>query len=139
MSATSPDDLLAQHRPAMVAFARRFVPADDAEDVVQTASILIWTHHDTFSGRSSWLTWALAVVRYTALSHLRSEARRREVDATGAAMGPGMAFPDDPLLALSEEDHAWVESYLDGSAPGSPRTHRRKLRKIRLALRGESC
>lgn len=129
------DDLntrLETSRPAMVAFARRYVSPDDAEDVVQQASLAIWLSGHRFRGESAWLTFALAVVKFAALNWVRAATRRRALEAQ-AAPTP-LTLPAEPLLRLTVDEQAWLNAYVDGTAPGSASTQYRKLRKIRRKL-----
>jgi RNA polymerase sigma factor (sigma-70 family) len=117
----------------MCAFAAHLgVAHEDIDDVVQDASIRIWRYAQTFKGGSTWLTWALSVVRHTSIDRWRSESRRREVES--AAAQPDVALPGDVLDALTREERAWVEAWLAGEAPGTDRTQRRRLGKIKARL-----
>jgi RNA polymerase sigma-70 factor, ECF subfamily len=67
--------LITQLHPSLLQYARRFVSAADAEDVVQATWIGALRGADTFSGRSSMLTWLRAILRRRIFDLARSRRR----------------------------------------------------------------
>lgn len=61
--------------PLVLGYLRRYVPADDVEDVAQRVFYELWRVHDRFDPRYSLRTWVVGIARKRAIDHLR---RRRE-------------------------------------------------------------
>ena len=51
--------------------------SDDARDVFQKASLVLWKKADQWDPETSFLRWAFSVVRFEILAHLRDQARDR--------------------------------------------------------------
>ena len=107
-AATSPEispklALGSEERRYAYAVARRIVRNDhDAQDVVQEALLLAFRHQDSFRGQSKPRTWFHRIVVTTALSHLRSAARRRRhLDAVSAQP---VSSPPTPEQALGRRE-----------------------------------
>ncbi len=68
------------------AVARRIVRNEhDAQDVAQEALLLAHRHRESFRGQSQPRTWLHRIIVTTALTHLRTAARRRrQLEAVGA-------------------------------------------------------
>lgn len=84
------------------AVARRIVRDEqDARDVAQDALLAAFRHRESFRGESAPRTWLHRIVITTALSHLRSAARRRRyLDAVAAEPQPASTpAPDEALAA----------------------------------------
>lgn len=72
--------LFERHEPVFSRVARSIVKNDsDAQDVVQSAFLKMVRKLETFSGEGSFAGWGYRIVQNTALMHLRSQRRRREV------------------------------------------------------------
>lgn len=84
-SAASPLRLSEDDRRYACAVARRIVRNEhDAQDVAQEALLLAHRHRDSFRGQSKPRTWLHRIVVTTALTHLRTTARRRrQLEALG--------------------------------------------------------
>ncbi len=67
--------LITQLQPSLLRYARRFVSAADAEDVVQATWVGALRGVDTFSGRSSMLTWLHVILRRRICDLTRSRRR----------------------------------------------------------------
>ena len=92
------DDVYAAHGSAVLGYLRRFVPHDDAEDVLQRVFYEVWRHNDRYDPSRSLEAWILGIARKRAIDHLR---RRR-----------------NPAVALENWDHIpgddgreWAERY----------------------------
>ncbi len=57
--------------------ARRIVGEQDAGDVAQETLLLAFRHRDRFRGDSSYRTWLYRIATTAALTHLRTQRRRR--------------------------------------------------------------
>ena len=95
-----------RHHAAVVAYARRRVPADTVEDVVAETFLVCWRKLDRVPDEP--LPWLYAVARKTLANQRRAAARqtRRAIRATA---GEAVLFEDDPALGgafsqLSEHD-----------------------------------
>lgn len=76
--------LLARHRPTLLGTVRRIVHDDQAaEDAVQETCIRLCDHADTITGSIG--AWLHQTARNLALSHIRSQARRRRREAEAGA------------------------------------------------------
>lgn len=128
------EQALTEHRPVMLAFAARYVQGDEAEDVVQNASLLAWQRFDTFKGNAPLLTWLLAIVRHQALSFLRLRERQTRSSSEGGPFLPLVDPSPVTFHALTDDERTWLEAWLRGEAPQSISTQYRKLRKIRQRL-----
>ncbi|MBX2855640.1 MAG: RNA polymerase sigma factor [Rhodobacteraceae bacterium] len=81
--------LVAQHRPWMLAVARRYVKdAALAEDCVQDALISAYRHRRSFEGRSSLKSWLHRITINAALMKLRARRRHddRAIDSLPSAL-----------------------------------------------------
>lgn len=81
------------------AVARRIVRDDqDAHDVAQDALLLAFRYRASFRGQSTPRTWLHRIVTTTALTHLRSAARRRRhLEAVGAQPSAPSSTPEQEL------------------------------------------
>jgi RNA polymerase sigma-70 factor (ECF subfamily) len=76
--------LLEQRRARMLRIALRFTrDMEDAEDVVQEASLKALIHLETFRRESRMDTWLYAIICNTAVNRFRSCSRHREVSLEG--------------------------------------------------------
>ena len=113
------------HTAAVLAYALRRVPRDDAADVVAETFLVAWRRLDEVDERSA-LPWLYAVARRVLLSQQRSTRRQRAIAERIAAVEPSAVGETsstasgsprllDALAALSEGDRevlmlaAWEE------------------------------
>jgi len=112
------------HTPAVLAYALRRVPRDDAADVVAETFLIAWRRLDDVAEGSA-LPWLYAVARRVLLSQQRSARRQRAIAERVAAVEPPVVAdaPATPgsqrllaaLTGLSEQERevlmltAWEE------------------------------
>jgi len=65
-------DCYARLRPVLRGYLRRFVPADDVDDVVQASFVDLWRTRARYDPARSVEAWALSIARRRAIDHLRS-------------------------------------------------------------------
>lgn len=127
-------------RPLFSRFAARSLPAEDAEDVAQTALLKLFAGASEFdAARGDALSWALGIVAWEVRTKRTRVLRRREVlartddandDANALTMlADGGANPEEALIAADLEQLA-RELVEDALAPGDVAT-------IRAALEGQ--
>jgi len=83
----TPDDryerfvmLLARHEPAIHSYVVSLVGHwDDAADVMQQTSLVLWKKFDAFDPATSFPAWACAIARYEALNFRKKQRRDRHV------------------------------------------------------------
>ena len=101
-------ELITLYQQALRAHLERYVPAADADDLLQDLWLRVWQRAGQWDGRGRPLAWLLAIGTNLALNHLRS---RRDVV-------PLEAFPDeevpdvatlggDAIVPGPEEQVAW--------------------------------
>jgi RNA polymerase sigma factor (sigma-70 family) len=96
------DDVYAAHGSAVLGYLRRFVPHDDAEDVLQRVFYEVWRHQGRYDPSRSLAAWIFGIARNRAIDHLR---RQR-----------GTSVPLDGVAGLVGEDGRDVaERYVRGS------------------------
>jgi RNA polymerase sigma factor (sigma-70 family) len=96
------DDVYAAHGSAVLGYLRRFVPHDDAEDVLQRVFYEVWRHQRRYDPSRSLAAWVFGIARNRAIDHLR---RQR-----------GTPVPLDGLRGLVGEDgRDLAERYVRGS------------------------
>jgi len=72
--------LLTANEPAIRAYVRRLVPArDDAADVMQGISLVLWKKFTELDEPDAFRRWAFGVARYETLAWLRDRTRDRLV------------------------------------------------------------
>ncbi len=72
--------LFTRNEPALRAFTRSLVPSwDDAVEVMQNTSLVLWRKFDTFDQNTEFLKWAFVVARFEVLKYRRTIARDRHV------------------------------------------------------------
>ena len=81
------------HTAAVLAYALRRVPRDDAADVVAETFLVAWRRLDDVDEGSA-LPWLYAVARRVLLSQQRAAKRQQAIAARVAAVGP--PDPSDP-------------------------------------------
>jgi RNA polymerase sigma-70 factor (ECF subfamily) len=84
-------ELLRRHQSQLFAYIYSLVHNfDDADDLFQQTSVVLWDKIDQFDSSKSFVAWACGVARYEVLNHLRSRSRHR------------LYFSDELNLALVE-------------------------------------
>jgi RNA polymerase sigma-70 factor (ECF subfamily) len=72
--------LFTRNEPALRAFTRSLVPTwEDAVEVMQNTSLVLWRKFDTFDQHTEFLKWAFVVARFEVLKYRRTIARDRHV------------------------------------------------------------
>jgi len=108
-------DELAQHRPALLRFARRKVRDEAlAEDAVQDAMLAAVASLDRFQGQSSLKTWLIGILNHKIQDVFRRETRYVSIsgedddpdsfDRMGSNLGLGFDWADDssdPMRAVA--------------------------------------
>jgi RNA polymerase sigma-70 factor (ECF subfamily) len=89
-------------------FVAALVDPGDADDLTQETYLRAFRGLGDFAGRSSGLTWLLAIARHVCADHIRTLRRRRRRDARLPALEPvpdhaGLLGAVDLLRTLSEE------------------------------------
>jgi RNA polymerase sigma-70 factor (ECF subfamily) len=83
--------LLRQHQTQLFGYIYSLVrDFDDADDLFQQTSLVLWDKYDQFDTLKSFVSWACGVARYEVLNFLRSRSRKR------------LYFSDELNLALVE-------------------------------------
>jgi len=91
--------LFTRNEPALRAFIRSLLPSwDDAVEVMQNASLVLWRKFDTFDQDTEFLKWAFVVARFEVLKYRRTIARDRHV------------FDEDLVNRLAEEAEDEIDS-----------------------------
>jgi RNA polymerase sigma-70 factor, ECF subfamily len=143
------------HTAAVLAYALRRVPRDDAADVVAETFLVAWRRLDEIDPRRSALPWLYAVARRVLLSQQRTTRRQlviaervaaveRVADPGAAAGPPGSHRLLEALAGLPEKERevlmltAWEE--LPGSEAArvlgcSATAYRIRLHRARKHLR----
>jgi RNA polymerase sigma factor (sigma-70 family) len=65
-------DCYTRLRPVLRSYLRRFVPADDVDDVVQASFVDLWRTRARYDPARSLEAWALTIARRRAVDYLRS-------------------------------------------------------------------
>jgi RNA polymerase sigma factor (sigma-70 family) len=65
------DDVYASLGSAVLGYLRRFVPHDDAEDVLQRVFYEVWRHQRRYDPSRSLTAWVFGIARKRAIDHLR--------------------------------------------------------------------
>lgn len=147
------DQLFRKWHPRLLSLARRLTDTEnDADDVMQNASITIAKNIRKLSDPQKFLPWSYAIIRRRAMDHLRMRVRDRDrsapEDAADDMVDPSL--PQDERLAvrqalseLSDEDRRLVLLfYVDGFTGDElavalglpPGTIKSRLSRIRQTL-----
>jgi RNA polymerase sigma-70 factor, ECF subfamily len=83
--------LLTALRPWLLAYVRRRLRGDEAEDIVQMTLLSLHARRHTYDPQSPFMPWIAAVVRHKLIDHVRRAGRRVfvEIDETLAAENDG--------------------------------------------------
>ena len=109
---SSLEDWIRETQMPLIRFCRQFV--DDwaaAEDMAQETYIRAWQKRGSFKGKSSLLTWHMAIARRVCLDHLRrsQKEKRTLIDESGIAHEHDIETKVDvqkALAKLSADDRA---------------------------------
>ena len=94
--------LLARHQSQLFGYIYSLVrDLDDADDLFQQTSLILWDKFDLFDPSRSFVGWACGVARYEVLNFLRTRSRNR------------LYFSDELNLALIEAQETLDEERLE--------------------------
>lgn len=83
------------HEPAIRAFVRRLVPMrNDADDVMQEVSVVLWKKFESFREGVDFRAWAFGVARFEVLAWLRDKGRDR------------LVLDEDVVIRIADESTA---------------------------------
>ncbi|MFE7073988.1 sigma-70 family RNA polymerase sigma factor [Streptomyces sp. NPDC057620] len=104
-SAGGVDELVEEHRAALLAYARRFLTDHHlAEDIVQETFIRAWRHADRLRHQEGSVRgWLLKVTRNLIVDRMRSAYARHE---TATAHSPDTTLPDHTDAVLTSLEMA---------------------------------
>jgi RNA polymerase sigma-70 factor (ECF subfamily) len=72
--------LFVRHEAAIHSFVLTLLPdLDEAEDIVQQASLTMWRKFDDYTPGTSFRNWAFQVAKFTAMNHMTKLRRDRHV------------------------------------------------------------
>ena len=90
--------LFENHELAFRVYAKVLLPTWDAVDeVMQTASLVMWRKMEELDSSEGFLPWGKVVVRFTALKYLRTQSR------------DPLVFDPDLIEFLVQEEEEWDE------------------------------
>jgi RNA polymerase sigma-70 factor (ECF subfamily) len=93
---------LTRHQGQLLGYIYSLVrDMDDADDLFQQTSLVLWDKFDQFDASRSFVAWACGVARYEVLNFLRARSRDR------------LYFSDELSLALIEAQEAIDEERLE--------------------------
>jgi RNA polymerase sigma-70 factor, ECF subfamily len=94
--------LLRQHQTQLFGYIYSLVrDLDDADDLFQQTSLVLWDKFDQFDCGKSFINWACGVARYEVLNFLRTRSRKR------------LYFSDELNLALVEAHESLEQERLE--------------------------
>lgn len=96
--------------PLVRSYVCRYVPADDADDVVQRTFYEVWRVHDRFDPDQPLRPWVLSIARKRSIDHLRKrrdavvplDAVREVTGDDGRVMADRLAWADEIRSALDQ-------------------------------------
>ena len=95
-------ELLRHHQTQLFGYIYSLVrDLDDADDLFQQTSLVLWDKFAQFDAAKSFISWACGVARYEVLNFLRSRSRNR------------LYFSDQLNLALVEAQESLEHQQLD--------------------------
>jgi RNA polymerase sigma-70 factor (ECF subfamily) len=95
-------ELLARHQGQLLGYIYSLVrDLDDADDLFQQSSLVLWDKFDQFDPSRSFVGWACGVARYEVLNFLRARSRDR------------LYFSDELSLALIEAQEELEQERLE--------------------------
>ena len=128
------DELIARHGEALRRHLARYVPAADAEDLLQEVWLRVWERAAQWEGRGRLLAWLLAIATNLALNHLRGK-RAASLAALGSEeSSETLAAASEAILPGPEEEVLWREELARVRAAMArlPREKQEALRLVRL-------
>ena len=144
------DPLFRRLWPLLRGFARRFLPAEEADDAAQEALLRIFRRASEFDPARDALAWAMGVAAWQVRTH-RTKARRRREDIAQplperedpsaspeeqAAAGELAAALERALAELRPDDAATLLAYARGERPDLPgATFRKRVERALNRLR----
>jgi RNA polymerase sigma-70 factor (ECF subfamily) len=144
------DPLFRRLWPLLRGFARRFLSAEEADDVAQEALVRIFRRASEFDPGRDALAWVLGVAAWQVRTHRTKARRRREEPADAmperqtaapspedeAAAAELSAALERALAELSPEDAATLLAYARGERPDLPgATFRKRVERALGRLR----
>jgi RNA polymerase sigma-70 factor (ECF subfamily) len=143
---------LRQHQTQLFSYIYSLVrDLDDAEDLFQQTSLVLWHKYDQFDSSRSFVAWACGVARFEVSNYLRARSRRRLyfTDALNLLLVDAQSeLADDPQEArrdalagcmkkLRRRDQELLETCYDPSIriPDVARTWGRSTQSIHNSLR----
>jgi RNA polymerase sigma-70 factor, ECF subfamily len=120
------EQTITQDRPRLLWLAQRIVRRREiAEEIVQESLLKAFRALPRFRGESRMRTWLCAIVRNTALEHLRNQRDLFHVSLEDLFNGDGMSAYDPPDSRNNPEDHyktaemqIILRDEVDGLGPG---------------------
>ena len=93
------DKLYIEHYPAMLAYARNFVSADDAEDIVQDVMVWLWDNHKKVVIKTSIKSYLFRSVRNSCMNRItQGQAQQRLRQAIFDKIQPFYEMTDNYTL-----------------------------------------
>jgi RNA polymerase sigma-70 factor (ECF subfamily) len=144
------DPLFARLWPLLRGFARRFLPAEEADDAAQEALLRIFRRASEFDPGRDALAWTLGIAAWQIRTHRTKTRRRREAAAEApperedtaaspeeqAASGQLAAALERALSELPRGDAATLIAYARGQRPDLPgATFRKRVERSLDRLR----
>ena len=109
--------MLAQHQSQLFGYIYSLVrDLDDADDLFQQTSLVLWDKFDQFDPSRSFVNWACGVARYEVLNFLRARSRNR------------LYFSDELNLALIEAQETLEQEQLEERRDGAGGLHEETAR-----------
>jgi RNA polymerase sigma-70 factor (ECF subfamily) len=94
--------LLRKHQTQLFGYIYSLVrDLDDADDLFQQTSLVLWDKFDQFDCSKSFINWACGVARYEVLNFLRTRSRKR------------LYFSDELNMALAEAHESLEQELLE--------------------------
>ena len=108
---------LARHQSQLFGYIYSLVrDLDDADDLFQQTSLVLWDKFDQFDPSRSFVDWACGVARYEVLNFLRARSRNR------------LYFSDELNLALIEAQETLEQERLEERRDGAGGLHEEAAR-----------
>ena len=102
-------DLLGRHQIQVIGYIYALVHnLDDAEDIYQKTSLVLWNKFDQFDTQSSFFAWASQVARYEVMNFHRTRSARNRY------------FSESLMEAIAESRSPEVESEMEARRQALP-------------------